>query len=472
MCAVALAVLIWVIIDCAEDPVRFQSFAGLIVLIGGCYLYAYFLGRKVRWKPVLGGLFMQWVMALFILRTQPGFDLFKWLGEQVEKFLQYSKVGSGFLFNITGGNPFDKDNPGNSFQIQGLFDAATFGGKVFGAEGNEINTAFKLTEVLAFNILPTVIFFSSVVSLLFYLGWLQFMIGKLAMVMKFALGTKLGESVNAAGNIFVGMTEAPLLIAPFLADMTLSEIHAVMTGGFATIAGGVMAIYIQIGVSPNHLIAASVMSAPAALALSKLVYPEEIKTDEDGNEIEDDDDNIPDVKSEALNVFGAVAQGASLSISLVANIAAMIIAFLGILAFMNASLKYFGDMVNYEELTFEKICSWVFFPLAWLMGAPPKDCGHIGEMLGLKTFANEFLAYDLMQKKIRKGLLDDRSVVIATYALCGFANFGSIGIILGGLTPLAPQRAGEFSRIVFSAMICGTIACFLTACIAGIVFKE
>jgi len=325
--------------------------------------------------------------------------------------------------------------------------------------------------ILAFNILPTVIFFSSVVSLLFYLGWLQFIIGKLAYVMKFALGTRLGESVNAAGNIFVGMTEAPLLIAPFLKDMSLSEIHAVMTGGFATIAGGVMAIYIAIGVPAEHLIAASVMSAPAALALSKLVYPEEIKTTKEGEIIEDDE--IPEVKSEALNVFGAVAQGASLSIPLVANIAAMIIAFLGILAFLDAGLGYFGslvDLVGDDKLSFAKICGWIFWPLSWLMGVSPKDCTHMGEMLGLKTFANEFLAYDQLVKKRAAGLLEPRTIIIATYALCGFANFGSIGIILGGLSPLCPERADQFSSIVFSAMICGTIACFLTACIAGIVY--
>jgi len=419
--------LIFICVDIADDPIRFVSLIGQFVFIFLCYICSW-NRNKIVWRPVIWGFVLQWILALFILRTDPGYDLFDWLGEQVTIFLEYSEVGAQFVF-----------------------------GEVM------------YEHFFAFVVLSTVIFFSSVVSIFYYMGALQFIIVKIAWVMKYTLGTSTGESLNAAGNIFVGQTEAPLLIAPFIGNMSSSEIHAVMTGGFATIAGGVLAAYILMGIPAEHLIAASVMSAPAALATSKIIFPEddESKKDEKIDEVVNLSNDM-----DADNIFEAAAKGALTAIPLAANIAAMLIAFLGILAWFDAILGWAGNFVDYPELSFEKICGWVFWPLSFLMGVPIKDCEKFASLLGLKTFANEFVAYAQLDEYIESGDLSDRSVVIATYALCGFANFGSMGIQLGGLTPLAPERSKLFAQLVFSAMISGTVACFMTACIAGVLYVE
>jgi len=422
---ILLGFTIWLIIELSDDPIRFISLLGMAVLILMCWLGSW-RRADVNWRPVLWGLALQWILALFILRTDPGYDAFDWLGDQASKFLTYSNVGAGFIFDEA-----------NMFQ-----------------------------HYFAFVVLPTVIYFSSIVSMLYHLGALQYIIGKIAWLMKKTMQTSTAESINAAGNIFVGQTEAPLLIAPFLKTMSLSEVHAVMTGGFATIAGGVLAAYIGMGVPAQHLIAASVMSAPAALAISKLIFPEDPKRETDDSEA------VLKTRPQTTNIIDAAANGAAVAIPLVANIAAMLIAFLSILAFFDAVLSWFGNFVGYDELSFEKICGWLFWPMAFLMGVPMDDCEKVGSLLGLKTFANEFVAYQSLQTHINEATLDDRSIVISTYALCGFANFGSMGIALGGLTPLAPEREKEFARVVFSAMIAGTIACFMTACIAGVLYKE
>lgn len=427
LCLIVFAIVIF--IDISDDPIRFISLGGQFVFIFLCWICSW-NRSKIVWRPVIWGFVLQWILALFILRTDPGYDLFDWLGSQVTIFLQYSEVGAEFLFGTA-----------------------------------------MYEHFFAMVVLSTVIFFSSVVSVFYYMGALQFIIVKIAWVMKHTLGTSTGESLNAAGNIFVGQTEAPLLIAPFIAKMSSSEIHAVMTGGFATIAGGVLAAYILMGIPAEHLIAASVMSAPAALAVSKIIFPEddESKKDEKIEEVVNFDqsgDDMPD------NIFEAAAKGASTAIPLAANIAAMLVAFLAILAWFDAVLGWVGGFVDYPALSFEKICGWIFWPLSFLMGVPIGDCEKFASLLGLKTFANEFVAYATLNKYIESGELEDRSVVIATYALCGFANFGSMGIQLGGMTPLAPQRAKLFAQLVFSAMISGTVACFMTACIAGVLYVE
>jgi len=420
--AILLGFFIWLCFDISDDVARFQSLGGMLVMI--FLLYAFSWKRsKIKWRPVIGGLALQWIFALLILRWDAGYAAFDALGKEVIKFLNYTNAGSSFVFG----------------------DLIPF----------------------AFTVVPTVIFFGAVVAVFFYLGALQWIIVRLAWAMRLLLGTSCGESVNATANIFIGMVEAPLLIAPFLERMSTSEVHAIMTAGFATIAGGVLAIYISFQIPAQHLIAASVMSAPAALAVSKLLYPEEEEID--GNE--GYEDKIEEAVSPDVNVLGAASRGAIMAIPLAANIVAMIISFLAILAWVNATLSYCGALVDYPELSFEKICGWILWPFAFLMGVPVKDCEKVGALLGLKTFANEFVAYLELSKYKANGTLDERSIVISTYALCGFANFGSIGILLGGLIPLAPKRSKEFSQIVFSAMIGGTIACFLTASIAGVLYK-
>lgn len=418
-------------LDTAKQPVRFISLLGLFCNILFCWIFSKHR-RKVRWRPVIWGLALQFIFGLLILRTAIGFNAFKGLGNQVSAFLEYTDVGAKFVF------------------------------------GEEYTKHF-----FAFKVLPIIIFFSSVISVLYYAGVMQVVIKKIAWLMQITMKTSGVESLNAAGNIFIGQTEAPLLVRPFLEHVTMSELHAIMTGGFATIAGSVLAAYINFGVSASHLLSASVMSAPAALAISKLMYPE-TEIPETLNEA---DIELP--KGDERNIIEAAAKGASTAIALVANIAANLIAFLAFLAFFNGVLSWLGSMVGRPELSFEYICSYVLRPVAFIMGVEWKDCDVVAELLGVKTFLNEFVAYFNLSKYIGNRQLGTggrtisiRSEIIATYALCGFANFSSIGIQIGGMGPLAPSRKTDMAKVAIRALVAGTIACFMTACIAGLLYDE
>ncbi|MBE9186406.1 NupC/NupG family nucleoside CNT transporter [Microcoleus sp. LEGE 07076] len=397
---------------------RLISVVGLGVFVGLCYAFSVDR-RAVKWPPVLWGIALQLIFAILILKTAPGLAAFKFLGDLVTQFLNFSDAGAKFVF-------------GDQFT----------------------------DHLIAFKVLPTIIFFSSFISLLYHYGILQRVVQTVAWGMIKTMKTSGAESLSCAANIFVGQTEAPLLIKPYVATMTLSELHAVMTGGFATIAGGVMAAYISFGVSPQHLIAASVMSAPAALAMSKLLYPETEKSLTAG-EVE--------IKVEQVyaNAVDAAASGASDGLQLAANVGAMLIAFLGLLAFFNALLGWFGGLISLPQLSLEWILSFLMAPVAWLMGVPWADCGKIGVILGKKTILNEFIAYLDLMELVKQQAISERSVIIATYALCGFSNIGSIGIQIGGIGAMAPSRKGDLARLGVRAMIAGSVACFMTACIAG-----
>ncbi|XP_007472553.2 sodium/nucleoside cotransporter 2-like isoform X3 [Monodelphis domestica] len=334
-----------------------------------------------------------------------------------------------------------------------------------------------IQEVFAFQVLPIIVFFSCVMSVLYHMGLMQWLIQKIAWLMQVTMATIATETLSVAGNIFVGMTEAPLLIQPYLADMTLSEIHAMMTGGFATIAGSVMGAYMSFGIDSTSLIAASVMAAPCALALSKLVYPE-VEVSKFKNE-----EGVILLYGEAQNLLEAVTNGAAISVGVVANIAANLIAFLAILAFINTTLSWLGEMVNVQGLSFQVICSFALRPIAFIMGVDWEDCPIVAEMLGIKFFLNEFVAYkQLSQYKNRrlsgieewikgeKQWISVRAEIITTFALCGFANLGSIGIILGGLTSMVPQRKSDFSNTVISALLTGSCVSLVNACVAGILY--
>ncbi|XP_072045725.1 solute carrier family 28 member 3-like [Amphiura filiformis] len=409
-------------------PEQLISFAGLICLVLFAYIFSKY-PRHVKWRPVLWGMALQFALGLFILRTKVGFMIFDFLGDLVQTFLDYTDEGSIFVF---GDNYMD--------------------------------------HFFAFKVLPVVIYFSAVIAVLYYLGTMQVVITKIAFLMQKTMQTSASESLNAAGNIFVGQTEAPLLIRPYLSKMTKSELHAIMTGGFATIAGSVLGAYISFGISASHLLSASVMSAPAALAIAKLFYPE---TEESQTKTADQM-KLP--KGQERNIIEAASFGASTAVPLVLNIAANLIAFLALLALFNGILGYLGGLVGYPELSFELICSYVFIPLAYMMGTDWEDCQIVAELIGTKTFINEFVAYERLSEYIDNRetgagpTLSLRSEVIATYALCGFANMGSIGIQLGGLTPMAPERKGDLASVAIRALIAGTVACFMTACIAGVLY--
>ncbi|OCU01147.1 solute carrier family 28 member 3 isoform X2 [Xenopus laevis] len=427
-------VICWLIFDTAQmGSNQLISFGGLVMYVLLMFIFSKH-PTKVHWRQVFWGVGLQFLLGLLILRTKPGYDAFDWLGIQVQTFLEYSNTGSKFVF-------------GEKY----------------------------LDHFFAFKVLPIVVFFSTVMSMLYFMGFMQWLIKKVGWLMQKTMGTSPTESLVAAGNIFVGQTESPLLIRPYLEHLTRSEIHAVMTAGFATIAGSVLGAYISFGVSSSHLLTASVMSAPAALAVAKLFWPETepIKVNmKHGMTLE---------KGEARNILEAASQGASASISLIANIAVNLMAFLSLLAFFNSALSWLGNMFDYPQLSFEVICSYVFMPFSFMMGVDWEDSFILGKLIGYKTFFNEFVAYEYLAGLIKKrkdsgpmyieGIkqyMSIRSETIATYALCGFANFGSLGITIGGLSSMAPSRKGDIASGAIRAMIAGTVACFMTACIAGL----
>nr|XP_061812805.1 sodium/nucleoside cotransporter 1-like [Nerophis lumbriciformis] len=425
---------LWLGLDTIKRPEQFISFGGVCMFILLVFLFSAHR-TAVTWRPVFWGLGLQFCIGLFVIRTEPGLIAFQWLGRQVQIFLDYTKVGSSFVF------------------------------------GDLINGIF------AFQALPIIVFFSSVMSVLYFLGLMQWLILKISWIMQITMGTSPTETLSVAGNIFIGQTEAPLLIRPYLEGMTKSEIHAVMTGGFATIAGSVMGAFISFGIDASSLISASVMAAPCALAFSKLSYPETEETRFKSEE------TIKVACGEEKNILEAASSGASASIGLVANIAANLIAFLAILAFINEALSWLGGMVGYPDITFQLFCSYIFMPLAFMMGVPFEESFTVAELIGIKLFLNEFVAYQKLSalKTNRLNGLDAvidgkrmwisvRSETISTYALCGFANFSSLGIMIGGLASICPSRRGDVSALVLRSMITATCVSLVNACIAGVLF--
>ncbi|XP_048786817.1 solute carrier family 28 member 3 isoform X1 [Lagopus muta] len=434
LCAVVIvAIIFWLIFDTArQGSHQLISFGGLVMYILLMFIFSKYPTR-VAWRPVFSGIVMQFILGVLILRTKLGFDIFNWLGIQIQTFLEYSDTGAKFVF------------------------------------GEKYTDHF-----FAFKVLPIVVFFSTVMSMLYHIGFMQWLVGKVGWIMQIFMGTTPVESLVAAGNIFVGQTESPLLVRPYLPYITKSELHAVMTAGFSTIAGSVLGAYISFGVSASHLLTASVMSAPASLATSKLFWPETEKpkvTLKSGLKM---------AKGESNNLLEAASQGASSSILLVANITVNLISFLALLAFVDSALSWVGSLFDYPQLNFENICAYLFMPFSFMMGVDWEDSFIVGGLLGYKTFFNEFVAYERLSKLIHnrekggsmyindvKQYMTVRSETIATYALCGFANFGSLGMVIGSLTSMAPTKKKEIASGAFRAMIAGTVACFMTACIAG-----
>lgn len=379
-----------------------------------------------------------------------GRQLFAALSDRVAAFLALSIEGSKFLFgNLADASYFFPDSstwPGFGFQF-------------------------------AFAVLPTIIFFSAFMAVMYYLGIVQVVIAAMARFMHWTLQTSGSETMSCSANVFVGQTEAPFLIKPFLERMTTSELHAIMVGGFATIAGSVLAGYIQMGVDAGHLLAASVMSAPAALVIAKLLYPE-TETSETAGDVE-----MPDIDT-ADNVVEAAANGTTDGLKLALNVGAMLVAFISLIAFLDMVLGFGDRIIDGQWLGGEQIAGSTEFrgffpgsmktlfgtllaPLAFIMGVPWKDAGAVGNLLGIKMAVNEFVSYGVLSEHIKANDLDPRSIIISTYALCGFANFSSIGIQIGGLGALVPSLRAKLAKIGVRAMLGGAMASFMTATIAG-----
>jgi concentrative nucleoside transporter, CNT family len=397
---------------------RIISALGILVFIG--ISYAFSVNRRaVRWRIVAWGLGLEFVFALVILKTPWGLNVFKSLGDIVTEFLAFSDVGAKFVF-------------GENFK----------------------------DHFFAFQVLPTIIFFSAFISVLYYYGILQRVVNVMAWVMMKTMKTSGSESLSCAGNIFLGPTEAALMVKPYIANMTQSELHALMTGGFATIAGGVLGAYLSFGIPAQHLIAAFFMTAPTSLVVSKLLYPETEISETVGKA-------KADVQTNYVNVIDAATTGAIDGVKLAVNVGVMIIAFLGLLAALNALLGWLGAFVSLPQLSLQWILSFIMAPVAWLMGVPWADCRQVGALLGTKTILNEFIAFLDLKALIESGKISQRAVIIATYALCNFANIGSIGITIGGITGIAPNRQHDLARMGVRSMIGGLLAGFITACIAG-----
>ena len=430
-------------------PARLRSLFGIGLLAVGAWALSV-NRRRVPWRIVVWGLGLQFIFALFILRTPFGAGIFDAANDVVLAAVGFTLEGASFLFGdlVWNNVPVGTGEPGN-------------GG--FVAEGRQVA---RTGAFFAFNVLPTIIFFASIMTVLYHLGVMQRVVGGIAWVMQRTMRTSGAETLSAAGNIFVGQTEAPLLVKPFVERMTRSELMAVMTGGFATVAGGVMAAYagMLVGFFPDiagHLMAASVMSAPAALVVAKLIVPEAEEAETAGQLRAHPE--RPDV-----NVIEAAARGAGEGMSLALNVGAMLLAFVAMIALVNALLGWGGGLVGIEGLTLEGILGWLLAPVAWLMGVAWEDAATVGSLMGLKTVATEFVAYIGLAGEMAEGSLSARSATIAAYALSGFANFASIAIQIGGIGGIAPSRREDLARLGLRAMIGGSIAAFMTAAIAGV----
>lgn len=432
---------------------RLVSLLGIFVLLGLCFVCSHDR-RRIPWRLVGIGLLMQAGLGLVFLYWPSGNAALQAVGRGVSQFLDLSKAGTGFVFNALA----DGDKV-----------AAVFGP----------NNGF----IFAFMVLPTLIFFCSFMSVLYHLGLMQLVVRGMAWVTARSLGTSGAESLSACANVFVGQTEAPLLVRPFLGGMTKSELHTIMVGGFATIAGGVFALYVGfVGGTDEalraqvagHLMVASVMAVPAGLVCAKMLWPETGTPETLGQVVRIDTERH-------ANVVEAAAAGASEGLKLALNVGAMLIAFLGLVAVMDWLLgmvsQYEGlytvvDGVRQPLLSVRWLLGWLFWPIAAVMGVGGGDIQPLGQLLGTKLAMTELVAYGDLGNMVRQGGISARGAMIASFALCGFANFGSVAIQIGGLGAMAPERRGDLSRLSLRAMFGGAIATCITACVAGALSAE
>jgi CNT family concentrative nucleoside transporter len=432
---------------------RLVSFGGILAMIFIALLMSD-NRRRIPWRLVGIGCVLQLIFGVLVLKTQAGESLFGFFNEMVNGLLAFTTEGSRFLFGNLVANNIPVGMPvGDTTMGPVLPSNQTSWGNV---------GAF-----FAFGVLPTLIFFSSVTAVCYHLGLLQRVVGAVAWAMRRTLRTSGAESLSAAGNIFLGQTESPLLIRPYVDRMTDSELMAVMVGGFATVAGGVMLAFVGMlsGFFPDiagHLLAASVMSAPAALVMAKIMVPE--------TAVPETIDGVPlNTETGAVNLIDAAARGAADGLKLALNVGAMLIAFVALVALVNAIFSWFGGFFGFAELSMEWLLGKLLAPLAWVMGIDWADAAFCGAQLGVKTVTNEFVAFlNLAGNLGAENAISGRSAVILTYALCGFANFSSIAIQIGGIGSIAPSRRSDLARLGLRAMIAGNLAAYMTACVVGI----
>ena len=428
---------------------RLVGVLGIAVMIGIAVLLSHDR-RRIDWRLVGGGLLLQVLFGIVVLKTDAGRAFFDQVGGVVTGLLGFQEQGARFVFGnlVQSEVPVGTPGAGGGLDTSAGYVAAT--GAYF-----------------AFNVLPTIIFFSSLMSVLYYLNVMQLVVKGIAWVMQKTLRTSGAETLSASGNIFLGQTEAPLLIKPFVPTMTRSELNTVMVGGFATVAGGVLAAYVGMlrGWFPDiagHLLAASVMNAPAGLYLSKIIMPEtETPVTKGSLRME--------VEKPGANVIEAAAGGAGQGMQLALNVGAMLMAFVALVALLNYLLGWVGGFAGHPDLTLQLLLGQVLRPVAWVMGVPWSETAYVGGLIGIKVVLNEFVAYAQFASQLAADVqLSPRSAIILTYALLGFANFSSIAIQIGGIGGLAPERRSEIARYGLREMIAGNLAAFTSASIAGV----
>jgi CNT family concentrative nucleoside transporter len=385
--------------------------------------------RAINWTTVAWGLSLQIAFALVVLKTSIGQRVFATLGDLVTRLLGFAGVGAAFVFGPLG--------------------SGTVWGRVMtGALGPD---GAQYATIFAFQVLPTIIFIAALFAILYYFGVMQLVVRLFAVVMHRVMGASGAESLNVAASIFMGQTEAPLTIRPYLPEMTQSELMTVMTSGMAHISGGIMAAYILFGIEAKHLLTAVIMTAPGTIMMAKMLVPE--------TEVPKTMGSVRLVVEQTdVNVIDAAGRGTGEGLHLALNVGAMLISFLALIALVNT-------LLGLVHLSLEQMFGWVFAPIAWAMGVPWRDAPQIGNLLGTRMALNEFVAYSKLGPL--KDSLDPKSFTIATFALCGFANFSSIGIQIGGIGALAPNRRHDLARLGLRAMFAGTLANFMTATIAG-----
>uniref|UniRef100_A0A182TTA4 Sodium/nucleoside cotransporter n=1 Tax=Anopheles melas TaxID=34690 RepID=A0A182TTA4_9DIPT len=389
---VLLGLAIFLYFDTRNDTIRLMPLTGMVVMLALSFLVSKHR-RSINYRPVCAGLFVQALLGLICIRWDVGRAIFSCIGAKVDTFLSYSSVGAGFVYGDALINQY---------------------------------------AVFAFAVLSVIYFFSFFISVLYYLGAMQWVVLKLGWILQSLMGTTVCEGIMAAANIFLGMSETPLIIRPYVKDLTHSELHSVMASGFATVSGTVLAAYISFGASPGHLVTANTDSS----------------------------------------VVDAACNGASSATSLILGIIANLIAFVSFVAFCNGVLAWLGMLVGVDGVSLEWFCGYIFRPLAFVMGVSWKDSEHVGQVIGIKTVVNEFVAYQRLGELIRSEIITKRSATIATYAICGFANPSSLGIMIGAMSAMAPERRSSITAVSFRSFITGSVACFMTACIAGLLIDD
>jgi len=421
---------------------RFTGVIGIIIILGLAFLWSN-NRKKINYRLVITGLLLQIVLAIFILKVPIGQEIFFWLGKAINKLLDFSKEGGLFVF-------------GDLTKVTQILPEGIVKSGIF-----------------LFILLPTIIFVCVLVAMAYHVGLMQRVIAVIARFVHWAMRVSGSEALSNVASAFVGQVEAQIMIRPYLSGMTMSELLASMTGSMACIAGGVMAVYISMGVPASYLLAASLMAAPGALVIAKIVFPETEESETKGVvKLE--------VKKEHSNIMDAISAGASDGMKISINVIAMLIGVIALIALIDALLGYFGHFLswigvslnalglNADNLRLKDVVGAFFSLFAIIMGVPPSESLHVGSLMGTKMVINEFVAYSDLTPMIQQGLLSAKSVVIASFALCGFANFSSIAIQLGGIGVLVPERKADLAKLGFKAMLCGTMASYISASLAGI----